>query len=431
VAAVLFAVHPVHVEVTGNIVGQSELIVAICLCVAVGVYLRARVRGGPSPREMGAIFSLYAVGLMSKEHAIVLPALLLAAEGTVLRDVPWRGGARRARILALAFVLISLLYLYVRGLVQKDLAGFIPYPAFRYLNVRAVDRLGTMMTEIPRVGRLLLFPSHLSADYSPAEVFVARGLGVEQLPGIFICLGVALLALALRKRSPVASFGLLWLIVAFLPVSNLIIPAGFITAERTLFLPSVGVVLVAGEIVAHLGRHDRRGPRLAGMAAVGILLVLGLARSIDRQRVWRNNDVFFEALIRDQPNGYRAHFLRGRHLASHSRLREAEQEYKRAMKLFPYDVGMMVVIASDYQRAGLCGPTVALLRWSYSVDPRISDGRLQYVQCLGKEGHWAESRTEALEALRVAQPAQVPALRAALARADSTLGRRAWQGKRS
>ena len=38
VAAALFAVHPVHVEVTGNVVGQSELLVALCLSLAVGHY---------------------------------------------------------------------------------------------------------------------------------------------------------------------------------------------------------------------------------------------------------------------------------------------------------------------------------------------------------------------------------------------------------
>src|SRR6185503_5709286 len=45
VAAALFAVHPVHVEVTGNVVGQSELIVALGLSIAVGLYLRQRTNG--------------------------------------------------------------------------------------------------------------------------------------------------------------------------------------------------------------------------------------------------------------------------------------------------------------------------------------------------------------------------------------------------
>lgn len=424
VAAALFAVHPVHVEVTGNVVGQSELIVALCLSLAVGRYIRARRSGSFSSRAAAVVLTLYAVGLLAKEHAIVLPGLLLAAEWTVIRDQAWRTHARGARLLALSFALISVLYLYVRGLVQTDLAGFVPFPAFRFLHMSASERVLTMMTEIPRIAQLLIFPTRLSGDYSPTEVALAHGPDWGQLPGIFICLGVAALALALRKRSAVASFGLLWLIIAYLPVSNILIPTGFLTAERTLFFPSIGVVLVAGAVVAWVRAREIRTERVAAAGVVALLLVLGLARSIDRQRVWKNNDVFFEALIQDVPNGYRAHFLRGRHIGSHLRLREAEQEYKKAIKLFPYDVAMMLAIASDYYRADLCPPSTALLRWSYAIEPAAAEGRYEYVECLGREGRWTESRTAALEALRLVPGRDVRRVRRALATADSALGRR-------
>jgi hypothetical protein len=423
-AAALFAVHPVHVEVTGNVVGQSELIVALCLTLAVGVYLRARKRGWLRTRDAAAVLGLYVVGLLAKEHAIVLPALLLAAELTVIRDPAWRAHARRARLFALLFVAISVAYLYVRGLVHTELAGFNPFPVFRFLHMSAFDRVATMMTEIPRVARLLVFPTHLSGDYSPTEVIVQHGFDVIQLPGIFICIGTVLLAAALRTRSPVASFGLLWVMIAVLPVSNLLIPAGFITAERTLFFPSVGVVLVAGAIVEKVLERGRETERGLAFAAIGVLLILGLARSIDRQRVWKNNDVFFDQLVLDQPNGYRAHFLRARHIGSKLRLREAELEYKRAMRNFPYDVPMMVVVASDYYRSGLCGPTIALLRWSYAVDPTVSAGRLQFVECLAKAGRWEEARSAALEALRVPNGSDGRRIRGWVASADSALGRR-------
>jgi hypothetical protein len=158
-----------------------------------------------------------------------------------------------------------------------------------------------------------------------------------------------------------------------------------------------------------------------------MLLVLGLARSIDRQRVWKNNDVFFDQLVKDVPNGYRAHFLRGRQVGSHTQLRQTEMEYKRAIQLFPYDVSMTLVIASDYHRAGMCGPAVALLRWSYAVEPTITDGRYQYVDCLAKMGRWSESRDAALEGLRYVDAKQSRGLRRQVASADSALGRRFWR----
>jgi 4-amino-4-deoxy-L-arabinose transferase-like glycosyltransferase len=330
-AAALYAVHPVHVEVTGNVVGQSELLVALCLALAMGIYLRARHRGWLTPREAAGVLALYVVGLLSKEHAIVLPALLVAAELTVIQDAAWRSRVEAMRRVALLTVAISAAYLLVRSRVQLDFTGFVPFPVFRFLHMTAFDRIATMMTEIPRIARLLVFPTHLSGDYSPTEVVVQKGFDLTQLPGIFVILGSGLLALALRKRAPVASFGILWVMIAFLPASNLLVPAGFVTAERTLFFPSVGVVLVAGAIVAQVMATRAPHIRWATLAALAVLLTLGLARSVDRQRVWKNNDVFFDQLVKDEPNGYRAHFLRGRHIGSHYQLRETELEYKRAL----------------------------------------------------------------------------------------------------
>ena len=422
VAAALFAVHPVHVEVTGNIVGQSELLVAIFLCLAIGIYVRARQKGALQPRDVAALLGLYVLGLLSKEHAIVFPVLLAAVEWTVVRDTGWRW-SHQMRVFAMLLVAISVAFLGVLGLVHKEITGFSPYPAFEFLHMTTLDRAATMLTIMPRIGRLLVFPTHLSGDYSPSDVLIAHGFDVIQLPGLFICIGVTLLAFVLRKSAPVASLGLFWMIIAFLPVSNLLVPAGFIVAERTLFFPSVGVMLVAGAIVTQIRARELRGEQWMLAGAAGLLLALGLARSIDRQRVWVNNIVFFDSLVKDAPNSYRAHFLRARLLIGEGRLRETEAEYHRAIRLFPFDVAMMLQIASDYHRSGECRPAIPMLRWIYAVEPIAGDGRVAYVQCLAHENRWDEARTEALAGLRVVRPPDVRRLRNMVAQADSALGR--------
>lgn len=422
VAAALFAVHPVHVEVTGNIVGQSELVVALCLALAIGIYLRGRNAHALTGRSIAIISALFAVGLLSKEHAIVLPGVLFAAELTVLRGEPWRDRAAATRLLALSLLMIALAYLGLRGLVQRDLAGFQPYPIFRFLNMSAVDRVGTMMNEMPRIAQLLVFPTHLSADYSPTEVVVASGPDLSQLPGVFICVGTVILSVVLRSSAPVASFGLLWLIISFLPVSNLIVPAGFVTAERTLFFPSIGVVLVAGSVAQYVKeRASPRGRRIA-VGAVAVLLMLGLARSIDRQRVWKNNDTFFYALMKDAPNGYRAHFMHARHVGLRSHLQEMEKEYRRAIRIFPYDASMTTAIADAYTRAGFYKPAADLFEWTFTVSPTSGDGRYQYVYCLAKLNRWRDVRKEALNGLRYAPPREVHLLREAVRQANISLG---------
>jgi hypothetical protein len=423
VAAALFAVHPVHVEVTGNVVGQSELIVALCLSLAMGLYLRRRTSGMLAGRDVASVTALFAIALFAKEHAIVLPALIVAAELTVIRGEPWRVKVRATRLLFLAMIAVELGYLYVRGLVQSELAGFLPYPIFRFLHMRAIDRIGTMMNEIPRIAQLLLFPTTLSADYSPTDVTIANGLSFTELPGYFICVATLLLAFVFRRRTPVASFGLLWLVVAFLPVSNLLIPAGFITAERTLFFPSIGVVLIAGAVAEHVRATASESRRRLGAALLGCLILAGLARSIDRQRVWKNNDAFFVALMHDAPNGYRAHFLYARHVGLKSRLSQMEHEYRVAMHIFPYDAGMTLAVADAYSRAGMCAPAVPLFQWTFSVEPTMGEGRYEYVYCLARLGRWADVRREAIIGMQYIPARDIRLMHIGIREANISLGR--------
>jgi hypothetical protein len=423
-AAALFAVHPVHVEVTGNMVGQAELMVGLSVVAAIGLYLRRRRDGTLATRDVGVLALLYAVALFSKEHGAVFPILLLAAEWTVVQDDrPWRARLVTLRPLFLALIAVTLAYVKLRSLVQDDLAGFAPYAAFRFLNMGAAARIGTMMHEFPRIAQLMLFPTRLSADYSPNDVIIANGIGVDELPGILLVVCTVSLALALRRRAPVASFGLLWFIVAYGPVSNVLLPTGIVTAERTLFLPSVGVVLVAGVTMLYLLEGAERRARVMLFSVAGLLLVLGLGKSIVRQRVWHDNDILFDTTVKDAPLSYRAHLLRGRNLAVKKRLREAEAELRHAIRIFPYDAGATVDVAEAYRRSGLCKPAIPLYEWSFAIDSTLRDGRLGYVYCLSVMERWRDTREQAFAGMRYGFPWEGKYLRNAVFVADSALGR--------
>ena len=425
--AALFAVHPVHVEVTGNMVGQAELLVALPLAIAMGLYLRWRrddATGDPM-RAAAVIALLYAVALFSKEHALVFPVLLVAAEWTVVHDErSWRARAVRLRPLFLLLIAVTLGWVLLRQRVMPDdFAGFAPYAAFRFLNMNAAARIGTMMHEFPRVAQLMLFPTRLSADYSPSDVIIANGIGVDELPGIIIVVCTLVLAFALRRRAPVASFGLLWFVIAYGPVSNILLPTGIVTAERTLFLPSVGVVLVIAVTLLYLLDGAERRTQLALSGLAGLLLVLGLGKSISRQRVWHDNDILFDQTVRDAPLSYRAHLLRGRNLAVKKRLREAEAELRHAIRLFPYDAGATVDVAEAYRRSGLCKPAIPLYEWSFAIDSTLRDGRLGSVYCLSVMERWQDTRQQAFAGMRYGFPWEGKWLRNAVFVADSALGR--------
>src|SRR5437764_12403236 len=95
-----------------------------------------------------------------------------------------------------------------------------------------------------------------------------------------------------------------------------------------------------------------------------------------------------------------------------------ELEYRRAIRIFPYDAAMSLSVADAYTRVGLCQPAVTLFEWSYSVEPEAGEARYQYVYCLAKLERWADVRREALAGLRLVAPRDVRLMREAVHQAN-------------
>jgi hypothetical protein len=408
VTAALFAVHPVHVEAVANVVGQSELWVAVALLGSTALYLRDRMEGPLRPSTALWILLLYAVACFAKEHGIVLPAIIVVAELTVVSDnaLPLER-ARRLRPFYLGLLAVALGFLAARGMVLADhsLGGFAPFTPFAVLHISPVDRVLTAVGVVPEWLRLFFWPARLSSDYGPPEVDIAQGLNLVQLPGFLLLIAIVAAAFLLRRRQPVMSFGIAFTCLALLPSSNFLLPAGIVVAERTMFLASAGAMFFAGALAVALGEQLPATPawirawRFGAPVTCAALLGLGGMRSWNRTRVWHDNETLFRQSIVDSPRSYRAYFLLGSWDVHHQRQRLGESELKQGMRLFPYDPYMAFTLAEAYRDAGMCAAALPLYRWSREVEPNVS-GRTEYAWCLMNQAQFSESKEMALEAVR-------------------------------
>src|SRR5690606_33726767 len=106
-------------------------------------------------------------------------------------------------------------------------------------------RAQTVLGVIPEWGRLLVWPASLQADYGPPQIPIGGPFEARHLLGLGILVAWALsLWITIRLRLRLIAIGLAWIPVALSPVSNLLFPTGILLAERTLFLPSVGIALI-------------------------------------------------------------------------------------------------------------------------------------------------------------------------------------------
>lgn len=349
---IIFAVHPVHVEAVAGVIGRAELMAATGACLAVYAAVVKNSIG------WSAVWLL--AGLFSKENAVVAPVLI--AWAWVL------GFARptRQRMLAFAgsWVAIGLLYLAVRLIVLHPYSGYQNLAA-QFLGQGPVAIRLTAVGALVDVVRLLVFPLHLQADYSPDErVAITSLLDARFLLGLLLLVGwVALTVFAWRRGRRVEAYGLGWVAIAYLPVANLLFPHGVLLGERLLYLPSAGIALAAGAALDRL-------PRPWWAVAVVIIGLGAGIRSALRVPVWRNNGALALSMIADAPRSYRSWDHLGWELLWARKYVRALESFRRAGDIYPTDA--RVHLAGAHMAYVLNRPALAdsLLARADSACPR-------------------------------------------------------------
>lgn len=310
-AALVFAVHPVHVEAVAALTGRAELLAA--LGALASLHLAATRASGRwrLPAALGALL----LGVLSKENAAAAPLLfaILGIAAPSAAGLSARPGLRtregRRALAALLAVSIALAVAAGAYFVLRPGTGGPGVPmASRWFGgqPRAVV-LGTMSRALLEYLRLLAVPHPLGVDFFYASRipfmpwWSATALWSALAWGSVLALGLSSL-----RRAPVRALGILWIFAALLPVSNAV-PTGVLMAERLLYLPSVGFCLWAGhglawarEEAARRWAGSARPARAIGAATALALLALA-GKTVERGLEWRDAGTLWEAELRHAP----------------------------------------------------------------------------------------------------------------------------------
>jgi hypothetical protein len=398
-AAALFAVHPVHVEAVALAVNQAELVVGAMLALLMTAYIDRRRSGRPlTPRWVATITLGYLAAMLFKEHAILLPALMVAAELTVIADPrPWRERVAAVRPLFLVLVLAAVSYIAMRdAALGGDTKGSFTAEALTGLGVGG--RALTMLGVVPQWARLFFWPAHLQADYSPDEIVAATSWGWAQTLGFALIVAAIVTAWRCRARRPAVTFGIAWTAIGLVLVSNVLIPTGIVLAERTLFLASIGVVIAAAgpawEAGTALYRSGSIG-RIVAVCGVVLLLITGAARSAARQLLWHDlTSLWFQSVL-DAPKSYRALQAYGSVLFDHGMERSAEHYYQRAIEIYPHAWPLLLEYADKLRERGHCDAALMYYPRVLALTPQQSGPRASEVACLVYTGQYADAAREA------------------------------------
>ncbi|MBI5115571.1 tetratricopeptide repeat protein [Candidatus Poribacteria bacterium] len=361
VASALFAAHPAQVEAITWISSRADCMATVFLLISFLLFVRARKEKGSVPVLLGGSWLCFLLALLSKETAIVLPALLITYD---IFAGKMRVKALRSRLVEYClFIGLAVTYFAARArLLQMVSQG-------GYWGGSLVATMLTMAKCFLIYLRIVFLPRASSClEYMvPLAGFPLTFAIVWPL--ILVAIFVTA-TIAVWRLSPRAGFGLSWYLIALAPVSN-VLPMSMLMAERFLYFPMVGICIAALPIMETATRkRSRRVHLMANASFCALLFLLGVT-SVVKNSAWRDPVVLWNQSLHDYPDSYRARMgLAGEYYDRGENL-EAIKQYGIALRLFP-NVQVMHDIGNAYRQVGDIASAIAAYRAALAMDPNSS-----------------------------------------------------------
>jgi tetratricopeptide (TPR) repeat protein len=322
-AALVFAVHPIHVEAVSWVPARTDLLATLGVLSAMWAYIRYRRTDRIVLLLLSGFF--YACGLLSKEVAIVFPLLVAGYEGMRAACGPKRRGFEPiVRWMYLGLITGSYLWLRAIALAKGDQGVAKSLEAVAtgvYLSIwHSLTALGFYVKKL-----LVPAPLNFAIVDIDQPIYVVVG-------GMFIA---ATTVMVLRRG--MEGFLLWWGTVSISP-ALLVAASGMAwtpLAERYLYLPSVGFSVLFVTVLSRLWmwRPDQQARRVAAIAACVSVIVWFGVLTFQRNLQWEQPVKIWEDTVRKSPRFASAYNEYGIALMEARRYDEAKAQFERAIAL--------------------------------------------------------------------------------------------------
>jgi cytochrome c-type biogenesis protein CcmH/NrfG len=408
IPALVFALHPVQTEAVNGIVGRAELLSAFWVLLAWLMYIRSGVgTGGLLNRHYLISVGMAFMAMLSKENAACLVGLLVVYDFVWTHRGCWPGGlggwVKTGLPRYLPFVALVFVMLFLRTQVVGSL--FLPVqPAVFENPLPHLDRLSRWLTTLAAIGgyiRLLIFPLLLSPDYSYGEIPViatfADPLAWGPLFVILVVVGLVVVWFSGRYFHT-GILGLLVFVVAFAPVSNILVIIGTILGERLLYLPMVGFAIFCGAIADRLTVGDKR--HIVFIALVLLFGFYGLRTGL-RNRDWQNDVTLFEKAVRDNNLSAKVYYNLGVGYRKQGRFSEAVTAFERVADLKPEDANSWKYLGIVYAEQGRYEKAAMAYHRAVGIEPTNAELWKRLGQVGENAENWAQAEQAYVRAVEI------------------------------
>jgi tetratricopeptide (TPR) repeat protein len=366
----IFALHPISVETVANVSYSSDLLVTfftLLALIAATSFRAENLRIAIIPGCLGTLFALAAV--TCKESGIAA-ALLLIVYWLLFR----RGEAKESWLLFLgAASALTAIFLAARFLFAPPSPDHLSYLGGSFSQVFLIQPC----LWIFMMGKLL-WPAHLSADYTLADMNL-----VSTPVALTILLAVILLQAWLAAKNRLGAFGVAVYWLGLATVSNFI-PLNRILADRFYYLPLAGIAMqLLALLLLTLSAH--RGFWLTLVPCFSALLPLTLM-TLNRESVFANDFSLWSDTLRTSPHSERAHLGLGWVFYQREQPDDAIGEFEKTLEINPNNAEACCNIGNVLVQKGQIDDAIVQYQKALAIAPNLADAHYNFGNVLVQKG---------------------------------------------
>lgn len=307
------------------------------------------------------------------------------------------------------------------GYVDQD--GFVP-AAGRELNfvenplVGETDKTVIAATALATIGRyvgLLVLPKTLIYYYGFDEFSVYKFTDV--LPWVVLVLYLALLLFAFLKANkwPMLTFGIMYLLLSLLFISNLGVLVAGGMAERLVYVGSFGFVIVIAWLLFRLFKLSLDSDialvrsKIPLLVLVAAILLAYSVRTVVRNTDWKDRFTLYSSDIENMSESAKGNQLMGFTYMNMGfddpnkgmeYFKLAEKYYKKAIQLRPQFHIAVFNLGNMYANIERCDLAMPWLEKSLKLEPYFPDANFAYASCLDQQGDFVKAEEHYLRVKR-------------------------------
>ncbi|MBT0653837.1 tetratricopeptide repeat protein [Geomobilimonas luticola] len=372
VVALLFAIHPLHVESVAWVAERKDVLSTLFWFLTMGAYVW--YTGKPGLKRYLPVAVLFALGLMAKQMLVTLPVILLLMDYWPLARLTPRRGERGGT--DLRFLLAEKIPLVVMAAAASLMilrAHASAKALFRVDGESLLLHGGNAFLSYVKYIRNMFWPVDLALFYpfEPSAVTAPRVAGAV----VLLALLTGLAVVQGRKR-PYLVFGWFWYLITLLPVIGFIRVGGQAMADRYTYIPLVGLFIILAWGGGELAGRWRNGLPAVTVVSVIVVAILSVL-TVKQIRYWQSSyDLYAHALAVVERN-WLAHNNMGVLLSQHNRNDEAILHFQESVRLNPTGIEGIRNLGNSYQMAGRYAEAIEAYRLAVRLHPDDVEGHVR------------------------------------------------------